>query len=191
MWSGLNTSASHWSLSIKSMMHLTHLRAASYPFDFGPEPMPLCRAAEGRDESSSSSSLVRVTLMLGTAALTAGWDNALSSGSKSSWKPETRGFPRPSPSLRKKQKHEIKFKFKHIYFLNKCPCSFAVINASVLIVQFLFASFSLFLKILYFLHLLKKTKKHSEAEKSCWSEQMKNPICNPVQSAYELLKLLQ
>lgn len=131
--SGLNMSASHRSLSIKSMMHLTHLHSASYPFDFGPEPMPLCRAAEGRDESSSSSSLVRVTLMLGTAALMAGWDSALSSGSKSSWKPETRGFPRPSPSLRKRQKHQIKFKL--IYFLNKCLCSFAVINASVLSVK--------------------------------------------------------
>ncbi len=128
--------------------------------------MPLCR-----DESPSSSSLVRVTLMLGIAALTAGWDSPLSSGSKSSWKPETRGFPRPSPSLRKRPKHEIKFKL--LLLLNKCRCSFAVINASVLSV----ACFSLFLKILYFLQVLKT--KHSEAEKS-WSEQMNNPICNPV-----------
>ncbi|KAG7280021.1 hypothetical protein CRUP_013568 [Coryphaenoides rupestris] len=69
----------------------------------------------------SSSSLVRVTSRLG--GWTRGWGRAWSSGSSSSWKRDTMGFPRPSPSLPQRNYQFISRRLtnKDLYLYQRCP----------------------------------------------------------------------
>lgn len=62
----------------------------------------LSRSSSGLGAGASSSSLVRVMCLLGGGAFSWAWLGAVSSGSSSSWNPDTKGFPLGSASLEKR-----------------------------------------------------------------------------------------
>lgn len=62
----------------------------------------LSRSSSGLGAGASSSSLVRVMCLLGGGAFSWAWLGAVSSGSSSSWNPDTKGFPLGSASLKRR-----------------------------------------------------------------------------------------